>query len=182
MGHCLGGGEMDFPASRASEAAANESSNTGAAVTHIAAVFFTGPILAIVAIVACGKWLGMLFALPQPQTDSFGPNIPGFMNFKAKGPEALLGLTAFILTVAAFGLTIRGHIGPFVKDDFGLDIGQFVSLCFVSSLTILLLAVGTVAIKWVISLPVFHGNSLVAEQQRRIEALPGERGGGPRGS
>jgi hypothetical protein len=172
---------MDLQVARISGTASNGSS-TGTAVAHIAAVFFTGPVLAIVAIVACGKWLGMLFVLPRAQNDSFGPRIPGFMSFVAKGHEALLGLTAFILTVAVFGLTIRDHIGPFVKSDFGLDIGQFVSLCFVSSLTILALALLTVATKGVISLPVFHRNSLVAEQRRRIEGLPGERGGGRRGN
>jgi hypothetical protein len=158
--------------------AAKSTSTTGQVITNAIAIFFTGPFLAIVAIVACGKWLGMLFALPQPRDDSFGPAIPGFLRFSAKGHEPLLGLTAFILALAIFGLTVRGRIGPFVKNDFGLNIGQFVSLCFVSSISILALAAATFLAKQAISLPLFHRNSLAAEQQRRIRALPVDRGGG----
>jgi hypothetical protein len=148
-----------------------DSTSAGDVVAHVTTIFFTGPVLAIVAIVACGKWLGMLFVLPQSRDDTFGPSIPGFISFKATGQEALLGLTGFALTLVVIGVTVRGQIGPFVEKDFGLNIGQFVSLCFASSLAILTLAVLTFAVKVIVSLPLFHRNSLVTEQERRIKNL-----------
>lgn len=151
---------------------ATDGSNIGDGVAHVATIFFTGPVLAIIAIVACGKWLGMLFVLPRSSDDEFGPSIPGFLKFKATGQEALLGLTGFALTLIVIGVTARERIGPFVKNDFGLNIGQFVSLCFASSLAILALAVVTFAMKIIISLPFFHKNSLAAEQAKRINNLP----------
>lgn len=112
----------------------------------------------------------MLFVLPREQRGKFGISVPG-IDFNATDQEVLLGLTAFILTVGIFGVTVRGNMGPFVKNDFGLNIGQFVSLCFISSLTILALAVAVFMLKLVFSVPLFHRNGLVAEQEKRIKEL-----------
>jgi hypothetical protein len=154
-------------------AATNDPSNASDAVTRFTEIFFTGPVVAIVAIVACGRWLGMLFVLPRQQRGKFGISMPG-INFTATDQEVLLGLTAFVVTVGVLGVTVRGKIGPFVKSDFGIDVGQFVSLCFVSSLIILAIAVAAFAVKLISSARVFHKDNLVAEQQKRIESLAGK--------
>lgn len=150
-----------------------DSTNTGDMLESATKIIFTGPVLAFIAIVACGKWLGMLFALPRSADDMLGASIPGFIKFKATGQEVLLGLTGFVLTLFVIGVTVRGNIGPFVKNDFGLNVGQFVSLCFASSLAILALAVLTFTGKAVSSLPLFHRNSLVEVQKERLEGLSG---------
>jgi hypothetical protein len=93
--------------------------------------------LAILAIgiIASGKLLAQTFKLPGrlvQATDFFSVPIPKVLRFQAQNDEVILGFTGFIITLFSVGSIGGGNAYTFFKSHFGIDPGQFNSLCVFS--------------------------------------------------
>jgi len=86
-----------------------------------------------VAVIVSGKLLSQRFNVNSSDGDLFKIPIPGLFIIGAKNSEVVLGFTGFLATLFLLS-AVAGHvIYRLFKYQFGVDPGQFDSLCIFSS-------------------------------------------------
>ena len=88
-----------------------------------------------IAIVVSGKLIAHnpAFKLSGQDEQKFGLRLPGIIHFVATGDEVVFGFALFITEFFFFALVAGRAIYGIVKSDFGVDLGQFNSLCAFSA-------------------------------------------------
>jgi hypothetical protein len=93
---------------------------------------FSGLVLMAISVIICGKFLAQRIRLSVRSRQIF--RIPlVILHISATDDEVILGFTGLIITLALTGSAFgkQGHL--FFVDRFGIDPGQFNSLCILSA-------------------------------------------------
>jgi hypothetical protein len=133
--------------------------------------FFSGLLLAAVAIILGGQWLANCLNIPRTPKALFRIPLPGFFTVEARGNEVGLGITGFVLTLLSIALPAGKEAYAIVKERIGVDLGQFNSLCVLSAFITL---VWTFLIYLLLKRPWSGPDPLLEEQQRRLENISAE--------
>jgi hypothetical protein len=107
------------------------------------------------------------FHLNSPSTAVFGVPIPGIFSFRAVGDEVTWGFALYLINLGGIGVTAGKGAYPFFISHFGVDIGQWNSLCILSSLSSVVIATA-IFIFGALSLPV---RSQASDRDNQIEKL-----------
>jgi hypothetical protein len=91
--------------------------------------FFLMPI----AVIISGILLSKPFNLQIETDQRFRIPVPRIFNLEANNGEVVLGFAGFIITLVILGVTGGEYIYIFFRSHFGIDPGQFNSLCILSS-------------------------------------------------
>ncbi|MSQ48574.1 MAG: hypothetical protein EXR78_09385 [Deltaproteobacteria bacterium] len=103
-------------------------------LTQAVKVIFSWAILMPIAVIVSGKLLSQRFSLSGKYDDQFNIRIPGILRIRSTNQEVILGFAGFLLSLLVLGCVFGAHVYDFVKSHFGVDPGQFNSLCILSSL------------------------------------------------
>ncbi|WP_344572186.1 hypothetical protein [Winogradskya humida] len=135
---------------------------------------FSWVILMPIAVIAGGKLLGQLFKLDGQDDDSFRIRVPPVLKFSAKKEEVLLGVALFIIDLFLVGAFFGEDTYLLFKREFGVDPGQFNSICTFSSFlsvlvstTILLVSKGFGQLRRIRPDPVIKEHEELIEQLRK---------------
>jgi hypothetical protein len=102
-------------------------------LTKILRAIFSWGVLMPIAVIVSGIFLSKPFRLQVESQQQFRIPIPKIFHLEATGGEVILGFAGFILTLVPLGLIGGQSIYNFFKVQFGIDPGQFNSLCVLSS-------------------------------------------------
>ena len=94
---------------------------------------FSWVILMPVAVIVSGKLLAQRFKLVSNADDIFRIPIRGLFVIEAKNDEVVLGFSGFLLTLFIIAVAAGHIVYDLFKYQFGVDPGQFNSLCVFSS-------------------------------------------------
>lgn len=86
-----------------------------------------------IAVIISGIFLSKPFRLQVEAEQQFRIPIPKIFNLQATGGEVILGFAGFIMTLVPVALIGGKPIYAFFRVQFGIDPGQFNSLCILSS-------------------------------------------------
>jgi hypothetical protein len=109
-----------------------------------------------ISIVVSGKLIAQIpaFKIYYFQgNDEFGLRVPGLMRLVAQKGEVIFGFTIFITEFFSFAMIAGRWVYHTVKIGFGIDLGQFNSLCAFSALS-------SVVLTWSIFLIVAVGGAM----------------------
>lgn len=113
-------------------------------------------VLTAIAIIISGKLLAKRMPLGFFNDDVFDINL-GLLKLKSRGDEVSLGFIVFIFHLCVFIIFGGKPIYTFFKTQAGIDIGQWNSLCIVSSFASILLAFIFYAISgWLKGVPILE--------------------------
>ena len=94
---------------------------------------FSWVILMPVSVIIAGKLLARVLRVGGQSEEFFGVNIPKLFRLHARNDEVVLGFTLFIITLLVTALSAGRAIYHLFVRDFGIDPGQFNSICVLSS-------------------------------------------------
>jgi hypothetical protein len=146
---------------------ATDASNV-ARLEDVLKFFFSGLLLAAVAIILGGQWLAQCLNLSKRSDAFFRVPLPGIFRVEARGNEVGIGLTAFVAVFLLIALPAGEQAYSVVRTRIGIDLGQFDSLCVLSAFVTL---VTSFVVFLVVVRPWIGPDPLVDEQQRRLENL-----------
>lgn len=96
-----------------------------------------------ISIVVSGKLIAQIPAFKIfffEGNDEFGLRVPGIMRLVARNGEVVFGFTIFIIEFFALAMIAGRWVYRTVKIGFGIDLGQFDSICAFSALSSVVLA------------------------------------------
>jgi len=93
---------------------------------------FSWVILMPISVIISGKILAKILNFPVDSEQVFKIPIK-ILNIEAIGGEVILGFAGFIITLTGMGLIAGQEVYLLVKTNFGIDPGQFNSICMLSS-------------------------------------------------
>jgi hypothetical protein len=138
-----------------------------AALTEVVKFIFSWVILLPIAVIVSGKLLSARLKLSVSSEQIFKIAILRVLIIQATGAEVVLGLTGFIATLAFVGLFGGKPAYYLFRDRFGVDPGQFNSLCVLSSFA---LVIWTIALSALIAL-IYWLNSVRHTKRTERDAL-----------
>jgi uncharacterized membrane-anchored protein len=94
---------------------------------------FSWVILMPIAVVISGTLLAKCFSLQVETQQRFVIPIPKILHLEATNGEVTLGFAGFIITLLIIGLLGGPTVYSIFRNQFGIDPGQFNSLCIISS-------------------------------------------------
>lgn len=113
-------------------------------------------VLTAIAIIISGKLLAKRMPLGFLDEDIFDINI-GLLKLKSRGDEVSLGFIAFIFHLCCFIMFGGKSTYIFFKLQSGIDVGQWNSLCIMSSFASILLAFIFYAVSgWIKGVPIIE--------------------------
>jgi hypothetical protein len=130
--------------------------------------FFSGLLLAAVAIIFGGHWLSNCLNITKTPNALFRIPIPGFFTVEARGNEVGLGITGFVITLLSITVPAGPSAYAMVQKNIGIDLGQFNSLCVLSAFVTL---VWTFLVYMLVKRPWGSPDPLVEEQKRRLDEI-----------
>ncbi|GAA4468573.1 hypothetical protein [Phytohabitans houttuyneae] len=86
-----------------------------------------------IAVIVSGKIVGTSLKMPRQTKQMFRIPVPRILNLEARGDEVVFGFAAFFLNFMAIALPAGRPAYNMFVDRFGVDPGQFNSLCILSS-------------------------------------------------
>jgi hypothetical protein len=101
-----------------------------AAITFV----FSWVVLLPVGVIVTGKLLNQRMKIEAGAGQRLRIPVPGLFTIEANGAEVILGFAFYLVTLLVFGAAIGSHVAAWVKEQFGIEPGQFNALGFVSSL------------------------------------------------
>lgn len=102
-------------------------------LTDTIKTIFSWVILMPISVIISGKLLSQPFRLTVGPDEFFTVPIPKILFIRATGSEVIFGFTGFIITLLLLGLLAGPSAYVTFRSRFGLDPGQFNSLCILSS-------------------------------------------------
>jgi hypothetical protein len=96
-------------------------------------LLFSWVILMPIAVIVSGKLITQLLRIPGQRGQSFQIKIPYLIALKAHNDEVILGFTLFIAALATTGFVAGRAVYRIFSAGFGIDPGQFNSLCIFSA-------------------------------------------------
>lgn len=103
-------------------------------VSDAADTLFSWAVLMPIAVIVSGKLLSKTINFTADSEQVFKISIK-LLKIQATGGEVILGFTGFFITLFCFGTFGGKEIYDLVKANYGIDPGQFNSLCMFSSFT-----------------------------------------------
>lgn len=94
---------------------------------------FSWIVLMPIAVIISGIFLSKPFKLQVDSEQKFRIPIPRIFHLQATGGEVILGFAGFIITLLPVSLIGGQSVYAFFRVQFGIDPGQFNSLCILSS-------------------------------------------------
>ncbi|HEX8696444.1 MAG TPA: hypothetical protein VF746_28755 [Longimicrobium sp.] len=94
---------------------------------------FSGLVLMAISVILSGKFLAQRIKLPVRSSQLFQIPLPGILKIGATDDEVILGFTGLIITLLATGSLFGKRAHVFFSNNFGIDPGQFNSLCILSA-------------------------------------------------
>ena len=98
---------------------------------------FSAVIIAIIAVIISGRFIARFIEFRSNRDDFFSLNLWIFQ-IAAHRAEIILGLTFFIIMLLLVGFIGGAALYEMVHVSFGVNLGQFNTLCFISALLLLL--------------------------------------------
>lgn len=95
---------------------------------------FSWIILTPIAIIVSGKMLAHRLMLEPGSKQLFSIRIFRILTVEARNEEVVLGLTGFLVTLLVVGAAGGARAYALFREHFGIDPGQFNSLCVISAL------------------------------------------------
>jgi len=96
---------------------------------------FSSFVLMAISVIIGGKLLGNNLMLPVGDADDdfFDIRIPYLFRLRGTKSQVILGFTAFVITLVVVGFGGGKSVYESFKNNFGLDPGQWLSICTVSA-------------------------------------------------
>jgi hypothetical protein len=107
----------------------------GQTISDAVALIFSWVLLMPISVVVGGKLLAHNLGVPISEVDAdfFDIRIPLFIRIRATRSQVILGFTSFIITFLFLGFCAGKVIYEHFKDNFGINPGQWNSLCITSA-------------------------------------------------
>lgn len=101
--------------------------------TAVLSFIFSWVVLMPIAVIVSGKLLSKRVQLRVKSEQLFSINLLYILRIRAQDDEVILGFTGFIVILLLVGLVAGPQSYTVVKSNFGIDPGQFNSVCLMSS-------------------------------------------------
>jgi hypothetical protein len=102
-------------------------------ITNIFKTIFSWAVLMPIAVIISGKLLAQPLKISIDTDQYFAIPIPKILYLRANGGEVILGFAGFIITLVLTAIIGGQSAYIMFRDRFGIDPGQFNSLCIFSS-------------------------------------------------
>jgi len=119
---------------------------------------FSWVILLPIAVIVTGKLLNQRMKLQAGSGQLFRIPVKGVLTIQSTGAEVILGFACYLILMLGIGALVGAHVELWVKQQFGIEPGQFYALGFVTSL-------GSVALSFAIFLMTKNRPSEAQEQR-----------------
>jgi hypothetical protein len=132
-----------------------------------------------IAIIVSGKLIAHIpvFRLQGQDEQRFGLRLPGVIHFVAKGDEVVFGFAIFIMEFFILSLIAGQVIYGIVKSRFGVDLGQFNSICTFSAFSSVILSAFLLLLIFICSTIRRRSDPVQQEYESKLSGLT--RGRGP---
>jgi hypothetical protein len=94
---------------------------------------FSAPVLGAIAVIISGNFMSKLRCLTVTSDQAFKIPLLAILKLQASGAEVILGFAGFIVTLLIVGTMAGQPAYAMFRSSFGVDPGQFNSLCILSS-------------------------------------------------
>lgn len=140
-------------------------------ITDAVKLIFSWIVLMPIAVIVSGKLLAQVLKIPRQQKQLFQIKIPGVLTVRAQNDEVVIGFALFLCTFFITALIAGRGVYQLFVDRFGIDLGQFTSLCVFCSFQAVLFSSLTLVGTRVLSKYRQATDSIVKERDAIVESI-----------